>query len=154
MASKTLTPPQSPPSAQALIDHLSATGTSPERVEIAKAFLTTNPDSSAEDVYRHLESVGVKEGTLRKAGRFVFGKWFEPESAVIQAPEEELTKARERAENVTQELAEKRALVLSQDRQIENLERKIVDLTGQVDILQRKLNVPTKPAPAGISKEG
>lgn len=61
----------------AVYEHLKATGTGWNRLELVKDFLEDNPRASAEDVYNHLNSQAVQQGTLDKVGKFIWGKNFE-----------------------------------------------------------------------------
>jgi hypothetical protein len=56
-----------------VLRHLRETGTGPDRCRLVQDFLRGRPDASGEDVVRFLQESHVALGTVRKAGKFVFG---------------------------------------------------------------------------------
>lgn len=66
-------------SGTALLEHLRATGSSPERIAMVEAFLRESPGASAVETIEWMRGQGWEEhfrGTVVKAGRFVHGEAF------------------------------------------------------------------------------
>ncbi len=125
-------------SASVLIDHLKESGTPFKPLEAMRKWARDkdNQNATAEDLYRHLEAEGSKEGTLRKAGRFCFGPEFEPASVVSQAPEEEITRLREENERLRTTAQNASAEKLGLMNQNTHLHARVNELQSQVQYLK------------------
>ncbi len=95
-----------------LIKHMKDTGTPWERLRLLEPWVRANPGKphepvTGENLYRHMEAMTesgeLTIGTLRKAGKFVFGPDFDPERVVAQAPTEEMQRLRSEADTYRNE---------------------------------------------------
>ena len=133
---------QGPADARALLDALLKTGTPPERLIGAEKWLAEREgEGSAELCYRHLESQldmpeGVTLGTLRKAGKLVFGDAFEPETAAQQAPAEEVVRLRAENENLRRQLVQANAEKTSYLKQRDLANERSARMTEKVRALK------------------
>jgi len=116
-----------------LLDNLLISGSPPKKLAEAEKWLAEQPngnDTPAEALYRHLEAYSgpdaITIGTLRKAGKFVFGDGFEPEHGEPYVPAEELTKLRSEIERLK--------------RTNEQLNRDKVSYLKQRDLAQERCN--------------
>lgn len=132
--------PATSKTAAELLRHLRETGMparlDARRADLDEVWLKAHEAAPASDLYRHLEATGAKAGTLRRAGKFVWGPEFEPISVVQQAPADELLRLREEnarlADNNRALTAEKLGL-----QQANNyLRDQLNDLTRQVTYLK------------------
>lgn len=83
------------PKAKQLVGHLKESGTPTGRLRVLEAWVKDHQEASAEDLYRWMDSENLPTGTLRKAGKFIFGTEFEPEKLVQMAPADELLRLRQ-----------------------------------------------------------
>jgi hypothetical protein len=124
------------PTAKALVGFLSETGTPSGKLKSAQEWLKENPEGTAGELYQHLESKGVVLlGTLRKAGKFVYGDSFEPKTNTI-VPEDELAGLRMQVERLKKDLDSVNAQNLSQQRQIKAMGAKNNELTTELQALR------------------
>jgi hypothetical protein len=126
----------SQPTAKALVGFLSETGTPTGKLKAAHEWLKANAEGTAGDLYQHLESSGaVLLGTLRKAGKFVYGDSFEPKTNTI-VPEDELAGLRMQVERLKKDLESVNAQNLAQGRQIKAMGAKNNELTTELTALR------------------
>jgi len=105
---------------------------------------------TAEILYRHLEATNCKQGTLRKAGKWIWGDEFEPESVVLQAPADELLNLRRQNEMLSQNLRNKSADCLGLSQQNTHLLDRVNDLERKVRYLSMNKSA-AELAAAGIN---
>ena len=104
-------------SAKALdfLDHLVATGTPARNLIDARLHFTDQPDATAEQCFRFLESAAdrgkepINPGTIRKAGKWLWGNAWEPQNADQLAPADEMRKLRERVADLESQLTKRNA---------------------------------------------
>ena len=118
-----------------LLEHLRQTGT-PEKTLLPHLTWAKQESATAEDLYRRLEEAQVNEGTLRKAGKFVFGAEFEPAAAVLLAPADELLRLRGENESLKNQLAASQADRLGLTNRVKYLTDRMEELTQQVSFLK------------------
>ena len=125
-----------------LLDNLAETGTSPAKLVHARNWILDNPDASAEKCFRYLETSEefgappIALGTLRKAGKYIWGNGWEPESAVFQAPQEEMKRLREQVCDLQNDLAKKNGEVVMLKNQLGYLEGQVKTLGSENDHLK------------------
>ena len=129
---------QTPPvrTVQALFDYMLETGTPLKRLEAGKLHLADNPNATAEAIYHILEASGVQLGTLRKAGKWLWGDGFEPETAATQVPAEELVRLREENAQLKRDMAKVNTEKLAYFRQRNSAQEKIAELTRQIRLIK------------------
>lgn len=125
-----------------LLAHLLATGTPMQKLDEAREWLAANPTATAEKTFRYMEEAEeyghkpVNIGTLRKAGKFLWGATWEPESAVLQAPADEIRKLRQQVATLEMQLSMKNSEKAAMAMQIAHMETRLKELGGQVDYLK------------------
>lgn len=141
--------------ARELMVHLLETGTPNKLLKgVEDKFLRATPKATAEDLYRHLEAEGVATpGTLRKAGKWIWGPTFEPESVVAQAPEEEITRLRRENEVLSNSNRTLSAEKLGLTNANTHLQQRVNDLQSQVAYLSQGRS-PAELSVAGILPAG
>lgn len=125
-----------PPSGKALLAYLVETGTSANRLRPLEAWLKDNPKATADDLYRHMEQSCTYQGTLRKAGKWVFGDTFEPENVVKQAPADEMLRVRQENERLKSNIGSLESDKLGYINQNKYLQEQIADLTRKISFLK------------------
>lgn len=122
--------------ADQLVKYLTESGTSPSRLATVAGWVKDNPGATADHLYRHMEQTVLFHGTLRKAGKWIFGAEFEPESVVKQAPAEELLRLRGENDQLQAKVKELQAAnlgLMSANRylkdQVDDLSKKIAYLS-------------------------
>lgn len=125
-----------PKTAGAMLAYLAETGTSAGRLRPLEAWAKENPKATADDLYRHMETTCAYQGTLRKAGKWIFGDTFEPEDVVKQAPADEMLRVREENERIKSNVAGLQADKLGLINQNKFLQEQIAELTRQVSFLK------------------
>lgn len=79
-----------------LLAYLQTSGTNPHKLESYERFAREHgKDFAADALYRHMEVMGMANGTLRKAGKWVFGDSFEPGSVSEGSDKDEIARVRE-----------------------------------------------------------
>lgn len=142
---RTPTPEPSTPAKDAkgsdLLEYLVSSGTNPVKMAHVREWLSANPGATAVATFRYLESAEengqpTSQGTLRKAGKWVWGSAWELESAVLQAPAEEIKNLREKVATLEGQLGSKNNEVASLRSQIAFLQEANGKLGSQVDFLK------------------
>jgi hypothetical protein len=117
----TPTPGATSKNAVDLVTYLRQSGTPPATLARFQSFLMENPDATADRLYQALIDAEVTLGTIRKAGKWIWGAGFEPlqESATFaamgglaaenQALRESLEAANSERLSLTKQLAHERA---------------------------------------------
>lgn len=141
-------PPISPAPARAataieLLDALVASGTPPKNLLFARgAFMDRDREATAEECFRLLEAAEdhghepVNVGTIRKAGKWLWGSGWEPESAVLLAPADEIRRLRGEVANLDGQIAAANTTIGGLRHQIAYQGDKIKDLSSKVDWLR------------------
>jgi len=134
--------------AHELLAYLDSTGTPDTTLKPLAAWVKGNggDDVTAYELFRHMEAQDVTQGTLRKAGKHLFGEEFEPSCAVEQVPADEIVRLRQENERLHERI---KALVAERNtaqKQVQYLEAKVADVTGQMNYLQ----VGRREQPVGI----
>ena len=125
-----------------LLDYLIGSGTNPKKLADDRAFYSDRPEATALEAFRYLESaeergdVATSPGTLRKAGKWLWGNAWELESAVLQAPAEEIKNLREKVAVMEGQMIGKNNEVASLRSQIAFLQETNGNLARQVDFLK------------------
>lgn len=137
-------------SADDLTLYLEESGTGAKRVQTCYAYCKAHPKATAEDLYVHLESEGIPEGTLRKAGEKIWGAGFNPSLRFHSNPEDEIAQLRT-------ELAQVKKQMLQVTTSKNGYVAKITHLEGRVRDLIREnqmLKIGRKPDElAGLTNE-
>ena len=119
-----------------LLAYLESSGTP---TDLVRQYRRNMPkDSTAEDVYRQMEAdnASVSEGTLRKAGKFVWGPDFEPNRAEPVGAAEELLRLRQENDQLHARVATLNADRKASSHRVTFLEEEIRRLTSQVNFLK------------------
>lgn len=125
-----------PKNGKGLLAYLAETGTSANRLRPLEVWLKENPKATADDLYRHMEQTCQYQGTLRKAGKWLFGDAFEPENVVKLAPADEMLRVREENERIKSNVAGLQADKLGLINQNKFLQEQIAELTRQISFLK------------------
>jgi len=123
------------PTGKQLVAYLKDSGTPFARLRPLEEWAKANPEATAEDLYRHMEASGSSQGTLRKAGKWVFGAEFEPENVVKDAPADEMLRLREENENFRGRIAELQSDSLGRINQLKYKDDQIAELTRKITFL-------------------
>lgn len=137
------TTPARESTASELFTFLVQSGTNPDKLKDAKAWLATRDNKeTCENFLRYLESaedlghMPIAHGTLRKAGKWVFGDGWEPESSVLQAPADEIVKLRENIARLERQITALNGDLASTKHQNNHLQSRVKELGSQVDYLK------------------
>ena len=112
-----------------LMAHLLETGTNPEKMQSAQRWIRENPSSSAIELLRYLEDAEerleppINPGTLRKAGKWLWGDSWEPTSET-PVPADEL-------ERLRGEVATRQAQATIQANELASMRAQLDFLTGE-----------------------
>lgn len=124
-----------------LVEYLIGSGSNPLRLADSPEWIRENPAATAEQCYRRLEAArdanpsAVAEGTLLKAGKWIWGPSFTLESAVLLAPAEEIGRLRGHIEALEKQLAMKNADLVGTQNQNGMLQDRLAELQRQVGFL-------------------
>jgi hypothetical protein len=129
--------------AKDMLDFMLTDGTPPHIIEKFDAWMSVNPDGSASVLYHEMnemeQNTVINIGTLRKAGKWIWGESFEPDQYLKQLPGDELVRAREELAQVKTQLraanSDKAILKSEVDfikRQKEDMLRELTFLRAQV----------------------
>lgn len=125
-----------------LLNYLVESGTNGTKLEAARAWMLDNADATCEKLYRYMENAEehgdkpISLGTLRKAGKWIWGDAWEPETAVFQAPQEEMKRLRERVADQQNDIARKNAEIVMLKNQLAHLEERAKILGSENDHLK------------------
>lgn len=124
-----------------LLAYLIETGTNPQKMAHAQLWLADHPDSTAEQFFRYIEDpdeghMQIALGTVRKAGKWLWGDTWEPEAAALQSPSEEIMKLRGQLAGAEGQLAAKNAEIAGLKNQQAYLEGRIKELGAENDYLK------------------
>lgn len=117
-------------------------GTPPEKLKFARAWLNTNPNATAAEFCERLlnsEDMGepaIAFNTLRKAGKWVYGDMWEPESAAFHSPNDELLRARQEIANLQMQAKIHQSNAASLQQQIKYLTEQSAMVASQRDYLK------------------
>ncbi len=116
-------------------------GTNPDKLRGARDWLQDNPTATCADFLHMLEDPpegipATAHGTLRKAGKWVFGPLWEPETAVQQAPGEEIARLRGQVNTLEDQIRGMNAQRGHLESRIRFLDQENKRLTGEVDYLR------------------
>lgn len=139
-----------------LLAYLHESGTSDIKMQPARDWLNENGDTTAEGLFReYLDQAEIhgdapiNVGTLRKAGKWLWGNTWEPEQAVLQNPSEEIGRLRGQIANLEGQLTSKGAELTGARQQRDHLQQRVAELSGQVGFL-RVGRTPEELATAGV----
>ena len=130
-------------------------GTNNDKLIPARAWLAQNDGATAEQCFRFLEAAEehgyapTAQGTLRKAGKWLWGSTWELEAAVLQNPTDEINKLRGQAANLEGQMTAKNADLASTKSQNAYLLKELAELRRQNDYLKLGKS-PDELAAAGI----
>ena len=123
-----------------LLAFLLESGTPAANLAAADRWLKGHAGASALDVYRFLEEAHehgqINIGTLRKAGKWLWGAAWEPESAMAQAPAEEIHRLREQVATYESQTAIRNTELAAMKTRIDYLEREAVRLQSENNYLR------------------
>lgn len=132
--------------AKDVVDYLRDTGTGGSKLRTIEGYAKGNESLSGDELYRWMEREGSKHGiflgTLRKAGKFLYGDAFEPEQSVLRAPEEEIIRLRLENESIKDQLAAACAAKAGMEKQVQYLREHLADKDRQLQ--WQKLGQPTE----------
>jgi hypothetical protein len=139
-------------SAADLLSYLKETGTGESRTRPFDAWLKAHQGATGKELYDHLAAVKCPVGTLRKAGKWLYGDEFEPEQIVKQAPEEEILRLRAENENLRRQLSETSANHLGTLRALEHERTKVREYTNELSMYKMR-HRPNDPKDIGAGNE-
>jgi hypothetical protein len=125
-----------------LIEYLKASGTNPDKLHDAAVWLVQNPDVTAENFFRYLETaeelghMPISVGTITKAGKWLWGPTWAPEMGMAHAPAEEVKRSRELVAAAQSDLAKKNAEVVGLNQQLTYLQDKVKELSRENEFLK------------------
>jgi hypothetical protein len=125
-----------PPPGRNVLNYLVSTGTNPDRLEPGRKALEEKPDATSEEVYKALEGAGVALGTLRKAGKYIWGDAWEPNEEGKAVSQDELTRLREENAQLRGQLEQANASKLGFQKQRDHFEKKLNDAVNENRILR------------------
>jgi cell division protein FtsB len=142
--------------AKDMIEWLAETGTNPEKLRAAKEWLMgvpSDPAPSGEALFRFLEfaTPPTAQGTLRKAGKRLWGSEWELEAAVLESPLEEIGKLRGQIANLEGQQAARTADLTGTKQQNAMLETRLAKMQQQLDFLKLRAK-PEDIIAAGIDR--
>lgn len=123
--------------ARELVNYLQETGSPGKLLRYLERWLGQDEqrNATAEELFRHLEGIEAKDGTLRKAGRWVYGPTFEPARIVEQAPADELLRLRSENDRYLHTIEDLRADKLGLTGEVNYLRKQVAELTDKVRFL-------------------
>lgn len=141
----TMAPPKSEPPKDApkwktsveVLEHLRATGTPRALLEGADEWIETHKDANGAAFYEWLAArPGMYQGTIKKAGKLVFGSQFEPETFIPQSHQDKMEAQQAEIEMLKGQLQQANTEKLSYIRQRDMANEKAVDMTRKVMALK------------------
>lgn len=119
------------------IAKLQESGTPRNDLRRLDPWLKDNPDSSAIDLYEHVEPLGIlKPGTVRKLGKIAHGADFEPETFMDEGVADKLAKLQAANDRLSDRVAELEAEKLTLIHRARYVEEQKEDLSKQVQYLR------------------
>jgi hypothetical protein len=136
---------------RALVAYLAETGTPEATTSVLERYCDEHDGATAVALYQHLDSTGAatdhRAGTLRKAGKWIYGPTFEPEKLVEQAPSQELAKVRQELSTVRDQLRAAQADNHALAGELRVQRERVQDYTRQITMYRLQLGLsPNDPS--------
>ena len=123
---------------------LKASGTPIDRTRPLEDWLKTNQAATAKDFYAQMQAtLSPYIGTLRKAGKRVFGFEFEPEEAHKSAPADELLDLKRQNDRLQHQISSLNAEKLGLSNRVVYLENRCDELIKENSYLKMGRGTPT-----------
>lgn len=120
-----------------VLGHLRETGTPRALLEGADEWIESHKDAQGAAFYEWLAArPGMYGGTIKKAGKFVFGSQFEPETAIPKSHQDKMDAMRDEIERLKEQLTRANTDKLSYIRQRDIANEKAQEMTRKVMALK------------------
>lgn len=122
-------------SAREMVDYLRETGTGATRLKLLED--RVKPGMTAKELFGFMVTGGIPLGTLEKAGKWLYGPHYAPESGLASHPTEEVEKLRVENESLKRQLELALQGKVSLEAQLQIARKTVGDLSAEVTALKK-----------------